>query len=185
MFRLFLAALILVPIVSVGHATEAGWALLRNGGQIVLLTHADAPGVGEPANFDIENCRTQRNLSERGRLQARRMGALIAARAAPMEEVYSSRYCRTRETADLAFYGGEFEELEALDPFEAESEVAATRIEEIVAIAEQYSGSGNLFLVTHPETVLVLTGQRVRAGEATIVAPDDTGLVRIGRIVFN
>ena len=69
MFRL-LAVIALLLGVLPAQATEAGWALLRNGGQVVLMRHAIAPGNGDPANFDIENCGTQRNLSERGRLQA-------------------------------------------------------------------------------------------------------------------
>src|SRR5690606_10664061 len=89
-FLAVLAALLLLAIPQ-ASATEAGWALLREGGQVVLLVHANAPGTGDPANFDLENCRTQRNLSERGRQQARKLGALIAARAEPVEKVYASR----------------------------------------------------------------------------------------------
>ena len=66
-------------------ATEAGWALLREGEQVILLRHAMAPGAMDPANFDITKCSTQRNLSERGKQQARKVGALFAARAAPTD----------------------------------------------------------------------------------------------------
>ena len=85
------------------QATEAGWALLRDGGHVVLMRHAMISGTTDPANFDIEKCTTQRNLSERGKQQARKIGALFAARAAPLERVLSSRYCRCLETARIAF----------------------------------------------------------------------------------
>ena len=69
--------------INISLLTLVGWALLRAGGQVVLMRHAKTFGGGDPATVDVEDCRTQSNLSERGRLQARRMGALIAARAAP------------------------------------------------------------------------------------------------------
>src|SRR5690606_31278864 len=131
------------------HATEAGWALLRNGGQIVLMRHANAPGTGDPANFDIENCRTQRNLSDRGRQQARRIRSLFAARAAPVTQVYSSRYCRALETARLAFGAGLVEELEQLDSLLAQPEMAEEWSQAVIDLVISYTGSDNLVLVTH------------------------------------
>jgi hypothetical protein len=88
MFRLVIALMMLMG-ATVAQATEAGWALLREGGHVVLMRHAMISGTGttEPANFDIEKCNTQRNLSERGKQQARKIGALFAARAAPVERV--------------------------------------------------------------------------------------------------
>ena len=166
-------------------ATEAGWALLRNGGQVLFLVHANAPGSGDPANFDIENCRTQRNLSDRGRQQARRIGALISARAEPVEQVYASRYCRTLQTARLAFGDGLVEEMDALDPPAEDEEAAKSAREEVMELIRTYSGSGNLVLVTHPESIEALVGVTPREGEAVIVAPTDEGIHIIGRIVFN
>ena len=184
MIRLALTVLLMLAAWQ-ANATEAGWALLRNGGQIVFLVHANAPGSGEPANFDIRNCRTQRNLSERGRQQARSIGALIAARAEPVEQVYSSRYCRCLETARLAFGEGMVEELAALEPLPDEEDAAEAQKAEITALIGGYSGSGNLVLVTHRETVEALTGASAREGEAVIVAPVEDKLHVIGRIVFH
>ncbi len=166
-------------------ATEAGWALLRQGGQVVLLVNANAPGTGDPARFDIDNCRTQRNLSDRGRQQARKIGALFAARAEPVEKVYSSRYCRALETARLAFGDRLIEKLEALDSIARDPASAETAEKAVIDIIRDYSGSGNLVLVTHPENVLALAGVRAREGEAVIVALHGEALAVIGRIVFN
>jgi phosphohistidine phosphatase SixA len=183
MIRFALVALALLVAVPAG-ATEAGWALLRNGGQVVLLVHANAPGTGDPANFDIENCRTQRNLSDRGRQQARRIGALFAARAAPVEDVFTSRYCRTRETATLAFGDSAVTDLEALD-LHPDAEEAAAASEAIRALAYDYTGSGTLVLVTHAENIMEWLGIRAREGEAVIVVADEDGLSASGRVVFN
>ena len=182
-FVTFFAFLLLVaPQAS---ATEAGWALLREGGQIVLLVNANAPGSGDPAHFDIDNCRTQRNLSDRGRQQARRIGALFAARAEPVSRVYSSRYCRALETAERAFGDKLVEPLEALDSPVREPQLEEEHNAAVLALARGYSDSGNLVLVTHPENVMALTGVRAREGEAIIVIPNEEKMSVIGRIVFN
>lgn len=183
LFAFFFTALL--ALSGTAHATEAGWALLRNGGQVVLLAHANAPGTGDPANFDIENCRTQRNLSDRGRQQARRLGALIATRGEPVEKVYSSQYCRALDTARLAFGDRLVEELPALNSVERAPEKGEAARDEILDLIRDYTGSGNLVLVTHRENVEALTGVTPREAEAVIVAPDGDKLTAIGRIVFN
>jgi len=182
LLRLFVTVLILV-IASSASATEAGWALLRDGEHVVLLRHAMAPGAADPANFDIEKCSTQRNLSERGKQQARKIGALFAARAAPTERVLTSRYCRTKETAQLAF--GDAEEFAPLDPPPADENARKEQVEAITQEIRNYSGSGNLVLVTHAETIQALTGESAREGEAVIVGPTENGLRVLGRINFN
>ncbi len=179
MFRI---AAILMLFAFDASATEAGWALLREGEHVVLLRHAMAPGAADPANFDIEKCSTQRNLSERGKQQARKVGALFAARASPTERVLTSRYCRTKETARLAF--GEAEEFPPLDPPAANEAERMAQLASIVEEVSNYSGSGNLVMVTHLETIEALTGQTAREGEAVIVSSDGEHLTVLGRIVF-
>ena len=176
---------VLLVTISSAVATEAGWALLRNGGQVVLLVNANAPGTGDPARFDIADCRTQRNLSDRGRQQARRIGALFDARAEPVEQVYSSRFCRAVETARLAFGDRLVEERPALDALPQDEEQAAAATQEVLELIRDYTGSGNLVLVTHPENVTAITGITPREGEAVIVVPRDEGMHVAGRIVFN
>lgn len=182
MLRVIVAVLMLV-LAAEARATEAGWALLREGEHVVLLRHAMAPGATDPANFDIEKCSTQRRLSERGKQQARKIGALFAARAAPTERVLTSRYCRTKETARLAF--GDAEEFAPLDLPASDENARKEQIDAILKEVRDYSGSGNLVLVTHLETIEALTGQAAREGEAVIVGPNDNGLHILGRIIFN
>jgi len=183
MLRILILAVALFA-TQIASATEAGWALLRNGGQIVLLRHAAAPGVGDPANFDIEKCNTQRNLSDAGRQQARKIGALFAARAAPVERILASRYCRTLETARLAFGSGKVEIFEPLDSFGADSPAKDEKIAAMMAEIRSWSGSGNLVMVTHEANITALTNQSSRDAEAVIVRPDGDGLHILGRIRF-
>lgn len=170
--------------VASAHATEAGWALLRDGGHVVLLSHAYATGVIDPATIDLEKCSTQRNLSDRGTQQARKMGALFAARAAETERVLSSRYCRCIDTAEIAFRD-EPETLDALDLPPADETAAAEQKAAILKQVADFNGSGNLILVTHPATIKAVAGVNAREGEAVIVGAEGEGLHVLGRIVFN
>ena len=184
MMRAF-TVLIMCLMALPAHATEAGWALLRNGGQIVLLRHAIAPGSGDPANFEIGKCGTQRKLSDRGRQQAEKIGALFAARANNPELVLTSRYCRTRDTARIAFEDSPIEEFAALDELSKDATAAAAANQEVMARISDYSGSGNMVMVTHLENIKALTGVSPREGEAVIVSRSDDGLRVLGRIIFN
>ena len=67
------------------RADEALWSLLRSGGQVVLVRHAATdPGVGDPPGMKLDDCSTQRNLSEEGRSEARRLGEALRSRAIPV-----------------------------------------------------------------------------------------------------
>jgi phosphohistidine phosphatase SixA len=180
---LFLVAPIVFGVAP-ANATEAGWALLREGGHVVLLRHGYAAGTSDSPKIDLDDCRTQRGLSDRGKQQARRTGSLFAARAESVEQVYTSRFCRTRETADLAFGSSLVKDLPALDPATDLAAEEAAR-NEIFALVGGFTGSGNLVLVTHEEVIRSLTGAGAREGEAVIVKRNPEGLHIAGRIIFN
>jgi phosphohistidine phosphatase SixA len=78
-------------------------AELKKGGKLIFIRHAYAPGIGDPDNFDIDNCDTQRNLSDVGREQAKKIGAFFKKNNITVDEVYSSEWCRCKETAQIAF----------------------------------------------------------------------------------
>lgn len=177
----FLCSLITLP----ASATEAGWALLREGGHAVLLRHAAAPGSGDPANFDIAKCATQRNLSDRGKQQAERIGALFAARAGDPERVLTSRYCRARDTARIAFEDNKIEDFAPLDQLPTDPAAAKAADDAVIAEIRGFSGSGNLVMVTHLENIKALAGVSPREGEAVIVAPEEGGLRVLARVIFN
>lgn len=88
-----------------GVASEAGWAALEEGGQVILMRHALAPGIGDPAAFERGDCATQRNLSDEGRAQAVAIGEALRQRGVRVDAVYSSHWCRVRETAELMALG--------------------------------------------------------------------------------
>lgn len=180
-----LAAILLLVLTSAAGATEAGWALLRDGGHVVLLRHANAPGTGDPANFDITKCATQRNLSDRGRQQAKRIGALFAARAAPVEKALASNYCRCAETARLAF-GEALTELDSrLDFMPGDAEGNEEKALALIEFIRGYTDSANLVMVVNEDVAQRLVGVVPREAEALIVARGGETLKVAGRIRFN
>ena len=88
---------------------------LKNGGKLIFIRHAYAPGGGDPNNFDITDCNTQRNLSNSGRVQARNIGVFFKDNNLKIENIYSSEWCRCKETAVIAF--NKFENKKFLNSF--------------------------------------------------------------------
>ena len=80
------------------------WDLLRAGGCVVLMRHAvTVAGVGDPPGFRLDDCSSQRNLSDAGRQQARALGEAFQRERVQLAEVRSSAWCRCVDTAQLAF----------------------------------------------------------------------------------
>ena len=169
---LVLTALCLMPFTfgaSPASATEASWARLATGGYTILMTHANAPGVGDPPYFDLEDCTTQRNLSDRGRQLARRYSVRFARRSISISRVYASQWCRTLETASNTFPDVEAEPLEALDLVDDDPAALAAHMETLTQLIRQFRGPGNQVMITHPEIVEALTGVVPHGGEALVV----------------
>jgi hypothetical protein len=101
-----LCALAAVVAAAPALADEgAAWAALRAGGVVALMRHGDAPGAGDPPGWRLDDCATQRNLSERGRAEAGAAGARLRDAHIAIDRVVSSPWCRCVETAKLAAVG--------------------------------------------------------------------------------
>src|SRR5688572_13223171 len=95
---------LLIGMPGAAVASDDPWALLKGGGQVILMRHAiTTPGVGDPPGMRLDNCSTQRNLTDDGRRHAREAGDALRARGVPVDRVVSSPWCRCIETARLAF----------------------------------------------------------------------------------
>jgi phosphohistidine phosphatase SixA len=174
--------LLLPLLVSDGaRADDAIWRALREGGYALVMRHATAPGSGDPVNFQLDNCATQRNLSAEGRAQAAKLGETLRAQRIPVGRALSSRWCRALETARLAF--GDVQPEPMLDQFyqpsERDERTAAVR----AIIASWPQNGSNLVLVTHQPNVTALTNLSVEEGEIVVMglAPDQT-LAVYGRV---
>jgi len=140
----------------------------------VLIRHAvTTPGVGDPPGFRLDDCATQRNLTDEGRGHAKRIGEAFRAHAIPVERVLSSPWCRCVETARLAF--GKSEPSGALGNLFGRPERHAQQVEQMKALAAARPKGGNLVLVSHGSTISALTGISPATGEMVIVTPQGDG----------
>jgi len=137
-------------------------------GDIVLVRHANAPGTGDPAGFRLNDCTTQRNLDEAGRAQARRIGQQVRALGVPVGAVWTSQWCRTRETARLAF-SLPAQDMPAFNSFFEDPAVGKARTEAALRALERWSGPGLLVVVTHQVNITGLTGLVPASGEGIAV----------------
>lgn len=149
------------------------WELLREGGCVVLMRHAlTDPGVGDPPNFQIGNCSTQRNLSEAGREQARRVGAAFLRERVKLDQVRSSAWCRCVDTAMLAFKQNTvWRPINSF--FGAGGQDEQTRA--VLSAVQGWQAPRNLMLVTHQVNISALTGEFLSMGEVFVTRPGTQG----------
>jgi phosphohistidine phosphatase SixA len=143
-------------------------ALIGAGGVVVALRHADAPGNFDPPGFRLGDCATQRNLGERGRVQAARIGAWFRERGLAPAAVRSSPWCRCLETARLAF--GAAEPWDMLgSPRGSTPEVNAARLPSLrAALAAVPRGQFEVW-VTHMFVLADFVGQGAASGESLVL----------------
>ena len=150
--------------------SEEAWAALVEGGHVALIRHGNAPqpGWGDPPGFKIDDCRTQRNLDEQGRREARVLGEAFRNRGVRVDRILSSPWCRCLETARLMAVGP-VEESWALVP--DKDRMFPVRLPELKKIISGWRGPGTLALVTHAATVLALLGFQPAQGEVVVLRP--------------
>jgi phosphohistidine phosphatase SixA len=159
-----------LAVLSSSQASEiAAWDALREGRAVLLLRHATAPGMGDPANFDLSDCRTQRNLDRRGRAQARRWGQLLRSQGIARPRLLSSRWCRARDTAREMGLGA-VEPLPELDSFYEDRLQAAGQTAELVEAVNALMPGTVMLLVSHQVNITALTGVYPASGEGLILA---------------
>jgi len=161
---------LLALLCGIAQANDELWDLLRSGGQVVLVRHpVTEPGVGDPKGFRIEDCSTQRNLSDEGRAHARRIGEAFRLHRIPVARVLTSPWCRCVETASLAF--GKVQIEPALANLYGRTELRQKQAEELAAMAGSWRSDDNLVMVTHGSTILALTKIPVNMGEIMVLTP--------------
>jgi phosphohistidine phosphatase SixA len=161
------------------YADEAtAWAALREGGHIILMRHATAPGVGDPPGFRLGDCSTQRLLSGAGRAQAKAIGAALRGRGVKADRVLTSAWCRCVDTAELMDLGP-VEIFEPLNSFFRTGDSAASQTEAVRKLIGDWKGPGTLVLVTHQVNVTALTDVFPASGEMVVLRPDGRSIGRI------
>ena len=158
---------------------------MKGGGHILMIRHALAPGTGDPANFQIVDCTTQRNLDDRGRKQAKAIGDWLRSNDITSARVYSSQWCRCMETAELLEIGM-VAELPALNSF---YELTQDREPNLKAlrefIADQPSKGVLIILVTHLVSISAIANEGVSSGEGVLLKLNqDAPYEIVGRLNF-
>jgi len=143
-------------------------ATLKEGNKLIFIRHAYAPGGGDPENFDINDCNTQRNLSESGRFQAKNIGNFFKENQINFKKVYSSEWCRCKETAEIAF--GDFETKSFLNSFFSQrfSKNKNKQIRDLNNFLDNLKDDGNLVFVTHYVLISEVLNYAPSSGEIII-----------------
>ena len=141
---------------------------LKEGKKLIFIRHAIAPGNGDPNNFDINDCSTQRNLDEKGIEESEKIGLFFKNNKIKIDKVLSSQWCRCKDTAKYAFKN--FETFNALNSFYDEKFAAneAKQIKDLKNYIKKWNSDKNLVLVTHFVVISSILNTGSSSGEIII-----------------
>ncbi len=159
-------------------AERALVAQLNAGTAFAMMRHALAPGTGDPGNFDVNDCSTQRNLNDTGRNQARDTGAYLKKLGLERASVFSSAWCRCQDTAKLLDLGP----VTTLAPLNSFFQRYANREPQTQAMRTWLASDkpdGPVMLVTHQVNIRALTGSFTSSGEIVVAKRDGDGAITV------
>ena len=159
--------LLVFPLIQLS-ASENIVNQLKDGGKIVMIRHAYAPGNGDPSNFSIQDCSTQRNLSKRGIEQSKIIGKFFYENKIPIGTVLSSEWCRCKDTAFYAFR--DFKTNSFLNSF-YDARFQKNKNKQIIELKKyikKWNGKKNLILITHYVVIDELLGVSSNSGEIIV-----------------
>ena len=155
---------------------------LEDGGKLIFIRHAYAPGNGDPNNFNLNDCSTQRNLNKEGREQAQHIGKFFKKNNIEIDKVLSSEWCRCKETAKIAFKN--FSTNNFLNSFYS-SKYAKNKDKQIKALNDylrKFQSDKNLILITHYVLISEVLNYAPSSGEIVV---SDKNFNMIGSIEIN
>ena len=150
---------------------------LRSSSYVLLMRHASAPGVGDPPNYKLDDCKTQRNLDTEGRRQAVVVGDWLRKQGVQSANVFSSIWCRCKETAALLNFNG-YRVEPSLGSFFDEMAKAPESNRALQRFIDEHlktKGDRALILVTHHVNILEFSGENVASGDMVLVKVDASG----------
>ena len=180
MRKLLILIFIFAPNISFSNDKFAN--ILKEGKKIVFVRHALAPGNGDPNNFNINDCSTQRNLNEEGRAQSEKIGNFFKNKNIKIHKVLSSEWCRCKETAKIAF--GNYQTFNALNSFyDARfAKNKSKQIKDLKDYIDNWENDSNLIIVTHYVVISALINRVSSSGEMIIT---DKKLNVLGNLEIN
>jgi len=141
---------------------------LKEGGKIIMIRHSYAPGKGDPKNFSINDCSTQRNLDKKGIIQSKLISKFFKVNQIPVDKVLSSEWCRCRDTANIAF--NHYETQTFLNSFYDTrfAKYKDKQIKELKKYINKWNSKKNLILVTHYVVILDILNYQSSPGEIIV-----------------
>ena len=179
MKKLILIFSVLLFQLNYSFANDKVIESLKEGGKLIFIRHALAPGNGDPENFELQNCSTQRNLNEIGIQQSKKIGLIFKKNEIKIDNIYSSEWCRCKDTAKYAF--DDFETFEALNS-SYDIKFAANedkQIKDFYEFIESIDSKNNIVFVTHYVVIGAILNIGTSSGEIVVT---DKNLNIIGSI---
>mgnify|MGYP001358666642 FL=1 len=166
MKKFFIFIIFFLPINS--FSNEKIINSLKDGKKIVFIRHAIAPGNGDPDNFDITDCSTQRNLNDKGRAQSKIIGEFFKSNKILFDKVLTSEWCRCKDTGIIAF--GDIETFSALNSFYDQrfAKNKYKQIQNLKKYIKNRKSKKNLILITHYVVILEILNLGTSSGEIII-----------------
>mgnify|MGYP003389425963 CR=1 FL=1 len=157
-------------------------ASLQEGGKLIFIRHALAPGGGDPEDFNLNDCSTQRNLNSNGVSQAKKIGRFFRINNIQIDQVLSSEWCRTRDTAKNAFKN--YKTFSALNSFFSDkfAHNKTKQMKDLKVFIKSWSSKKNVVFVTHYVVILETLNRTVNSGEIIVA---DKNYKVIGTIETN
>jgi phosphohistidine phosphatase SixA len=183
-FTLLLGLCGTAQVAGADDAADA-WKALRAGGHVALMRHADAPGgVGDPPGFRVDDCATQRNLSEKGRGDAEKIGSRLKGEGIAFEKILSSPWCRCIDTVRLMDLGTIETEVTFgnVVVLKDQRQTLTARARALIA---QWTAGGNLLVVSHGANIQALTGVWLASGEIVVVKGGSDRAEPVGRLLLD
>ncbi len=156
---------------------------LENGGKLIFIRHAYAPGSGDPGDFNLNDCSTQRNLSEEGRKQALMIGKFFKQNKIKIDKVFSSEWCRCKETAKIAFKN--FSTKSFLNSFYSSKyrKNKDKQLKELKGYIKKFNSDKNLILVTHYVLISEVLNYTPLSGEI-VVSDKNFNIIDTIKIIY-
>jgi phosphohistidine phosphatase SixA len=158
------------------NASELSEALKKSD-HVLLMRHALAPGVGDPEGYTLQDCKTQRNLDATGRAQAKKIGQWLKAQGVREALVFSSAWCRCKETAERLDFGTPVHEPSLNSFFDdmRQGPQSKLSLQKFIAAQLKTKGSKALILVTHHVNIAEFMGENVGSGDMVLVKVNAAG----------
>ena len=178
LIKFFLLILLSFNISVKANSNDKIQSLLKEGKKLIFIRHAIAPGGGDPVDFDILRCETQRNLSKEGIAQSKNIGKFFLENNIKIDKVLSSEWCRCKQTAQYAF--NLYETKSFLNSFFSEKFASNKnkQINDLKKYINEWSGDNNLVLVTHYVTIQEVLNITSSSGELIIADKNFNVLAR-------